>query len=129
MESGGYSPSLDYFLRIAATLELKIELVPPAKDESTKCKLFCDIDTAFVPSGSIVVSGGLKAVLEYYAGIGEDFLEAVHSMLVFDAVIYNEDIHFGNFRILRNNHSGALIASAYLFDYGLVLFNYARRRH
>jgi len=46
-------------------------------------------------------------------------------MLVFDAVIYNEDRHFGNFGVLRDNHSGALIAPAPLFDHGLSLFNYA----
>lgn len=92
---------------------------------ASKCKLFCDIDTAFVPIGRIVVSGGLKAVLEYYSEIGDDFLETVHSMLVFDALIYNEDRHFGNFGILRDNHSGALIGPAPLFDHGLALFNYA----
>jgi hypothetical protein len=92
---------------------------------ASKCKLFCDINTAFVPIGQIVVSGGLKAVLDYCAGIGEDFLEAVRSMLLFDAVIYNEDRHFGNFGVLRDNHSGALIAPAPLFDHGLALFNYA----
>ncbi|HQM96423.1 MAG TPA: helix-turn-helix domain-containing protein [Clostridia bacterium] len=92
---------------------------------ASKCKLFCDIDTAFIPIGQIVVSGGLKAVLDYYSGIGEDFLEALRSMLVFDAVIYNEDRHFGNFGVLRDNHSGALISPAPLFDHGLALFNYA----
>jgi len=92
---------------------------------ASKCRLFCDIDTAFIPIGRIVKSGGLRAVLEYCSKIGDDFLEAVRSMLVFDAVIYNEDRHFGNFGVLRDNHSGALIAPAPLFDHGLSLFNYA----
>ena len=92
---------------------------------ASKCKLFCDIDTAFVPIGQIVRSGGLRAVLEYCAEIGDDFLEAVRSMLVFDAVIYNEDRHFGNFGVLRDNHSGALLGIAPLFDHGISLFNYA----
>lgn len=92
---------------------------------ASKCKLFTDIDTAFVPIGRLVRSGGLQACLDYYAELGEDFLEAVHSMLVFDAVIYNEDRHFGNFGILRDNHSGALLAPAPIFDHGLSLFNYA----
>ncbi len=48
-------------------------------------------------------------------------------MLVFDAVIYNEDRHFGNFGVLRDNHSGAIIAPAPIFDNGLSLFNYAMR--
>ena len=70
-------------------------------------------------------SGGLKGVLEYYSNIGDDFFEALSSMLVFDSVIYNEDRHFGNFGVLRDNRSGALIGLAPLFDHGLSLFNYA----
>ena len=46
-------------------------------------------------------------------------------MLVFDAVIYNEDRHFGNFGILRDNHTGKIISPAPIFDNGLSLFNYA----
>ena len=46
-------------------------------------------------------------------------------MLIFDSVIYNEDRHFGNFGVLRDNHTGKLIAPAPLFDNGLSLFNYA----
>ena len=45
-------------------------------------------------------------------------------MLVFDALIYNEDRHFGNFGLLRDNHSGKVIAPAPIFDNGLSLFNY-----
>lgn len=46
-------------------------------------------------------------------------------MLVFDALIYNEDRHFGNFGVLRDNHSGNIIAPAPIFDNGLSLFCYA----
>jgi hypothetical protein len=48
-------------------------------------------------------------------------------MLVFDAVVYNADRHFGNFGVLRDNHTGALIAPAPLYDHGLSLFNYAMK--
>ncbi len=92
---------------------------------ASKCKLFTDIDTAFVPIGRLVHSGGLQGCLDYYAELGEDFSESIHSMLVFDAVIYNEDRHFGNFGILRDNHSEAIISPAPLFDHGVSLFNYA----
>jgi transcriptional regulator with XRE-family HTH domain len=94
---------------------------------ASTCRLFTDIATAYVPIGRIVTSGGLRACLDYHAELGEDFLEAVRSMLVFDAVIYNEDRHFGNFGILRDNHSGAIIAPAPLFDHGLSLFSFAMR--
>jgi hypothetical protein len=46
-------------------------------------------------------------------------------MLVFDAVIYNEDRHFGNFGVLRNNHTGKILGPAPIFDNGLSLFNFA----
>ena len=46
-------------------------------------------------------------------------------MLVFDAVIYNEDRHFGNFGILRHNRSGRILGPAPIFDNGLSLFNCA----
>jgi hypothetical protein len=92
---------------------------------ASKCKLFTGIDTAFIPVGRIVRTGGLKGCLDYYAGLGKDFAEAIKSMLVFDAVIYNEDRHFGNFGILRDNHTGNILSPAPLFDHGISLFNYA----
>ena len=51
---------------------------------ASKCQLFTDMDTAFVPIGRLVRSGGLQACLDYLAELGEDFAEAAHSMLVFD---------------------------------------------
>ena len=92
---------------------------------ASKCRLFTDIDTAYIPIGHIVRTGGLRAVVSYYKEQGEDFYEAIRSMLVFDAVVYNVDRHFGNFGVLRDNHSGKVLSPAPLFDQGLSLFNYA----
>lgn len=92
---------------------------------ASKCKLFTDIDTAFVPIGRIVKEGGIKACLDYYKSISDDAYEELCSMLVFDAVIYNEDRHFGNFGVLRDNHTGKVISPAPIFDNGLSLFNMA----
>lgn len=92
---------------------------------ASKCKIFTDIDTSFVSIGRIVKTGGIKACLDYYQTLGNNFSESLESMLVFDAVIYNEDRHFGNFGILRDNHTGKIISPAPIFDNGLSLFNYA----
>ena len=92
---------------------------------ASKCKLFTDIDTSYIPIGYLVKSGGIKACLEYYEGISQEAAEEIRSMLVFDAVIYNEDRHFGNFGILRDNNSGKVIGAAPIFDNGLSLFNFA----
>ena len=53
------------------------------------------------------------------------YADAIRDMLVFDALIYNEDRHFGNFGLLRNSHTGEVIAPAPLFDNGLSLFSFA----
>lgn len=94
---------------------------------ASKCRLFTDIDTSYIPIGRLVRDGGLKSCLEYYGNLGTDYLEQIKSMLVFDAVIYNEDRHFGNFGVLRDNRSGKITASAPIFDNGLSLFNFATK--
>lgn len=92
---------------------------------ASKCRLFTNIDTSFIPIGRIVRSGGLKSVLDFYADLGAGFNENVRSMLVFDAVVFNEDRHFGNFGLLRDNHSGDILRPAPLFDHGRSLFSFA----
>ncbi len=92
---------------------------------ASTCKLFPDKDTAFIPIGRIVREGGLQACLDYYATLGDSFVQQLRSMLVFDAVIYNEDRHFGNFGVLRDNHTGDIVSPVPIFDNGLSLFNYA----
>ena len=84
-----------------------------------------DIDTSFVPIGRIVHSGGIKACMDFYEKLGSEAAEELKSMLVFDAGFYNEDRHFGNFGVLRDNRSGKIIGPAPVFDNGLSLFNYA----
>ncbi len=92
---------------------------------ASRCKLFTDIDTSYIPIGRIVRKGGLKACLDYYQGLGPEAYEQIKSMLVLDAVIYNEDRHFGNFGVLRDNHTGDVTGAAPVFDNGMSLFNFA----
>lgn len=94
---------------------------------ASKCPLFTDIDTSFVPIGQLVKSGGIKGCLDYCDSLGPEFGEQLRSMLVFDALIYNEDRHFGNFGLLRDSHSGEITAPAPLFDHGQSLLFFAGR--
>ncbi len=94
---------------------------------ASKCRLFTDINTAYVPIDRLVPTGGIDACLNYYRELGEDFYQELVSMLVFDAVIINEDRHFGNFGVLRNNHSGRIISPAPIFDNGLSLLCYGTK--
>ena len=89
------------------------------------CVLFTSEDVSFIPIGRLVKNGGIDVVITYYKKIGDDFYQELVDMLVFDAVILNEDRHFGNFGLLIDSHTNKIIASAPIFDNGLSLLCYA----
>ena len=78
-----------------------------------------------MPVGRLVTRGGFAAVKDYYEEQGPEYLQALRDMVVFDAVIYNTDRHFGNFGFLIDNATNKIVAPAPLFDHGNSLFNYA----
>lgn len=92
---------------------------------SSTCELFTDINTAFVSAYSAFGVNDLQQCLDRYDELGEEYGEQLRSMLVFDALIYNTDRHFNNLGVLRDNHTGKIIAPAPVFDNGLSLFCYA----
>lgn len=94
---------------------------------ASKCRIFTDINTSYIPVGRIVKTGGIDACLDYYRELGEEFYQELASMLVFDAVVLNEDRHFGNFGILRDNRSGKIVSPAPVFDNGISLLCYAMK--
>ena len=91
----------------------------------SSCEIFTGKDVAFVPVGRIVKTGGIQAVREYLQALGPDFLKQYRDMIVFDAIIYNTDRHFGNFGFLVDSHTNKIMAPAPLFDHGNSLFNLA----
>ena len=127
--NAGREPYCEYYAsQIAQTMRLnavQYELENWKGITASKCALFTNKDVSYVPIGRIVRSGGIQKCLEYYDSKGSEFAEQIRSMLVFDALIYNEDRHFGNFGVLRDNHTGEIIAPAPIFDNGLSLFCYA----
>ena len=89
------------------------------------CELFTSKDVSFVPVGRIVRFGGMQAVKAYYKELGTDFEKALNEMLIFDALIFNTDRHYGNFGFLVDCHTNRILAPAPLFDHGNSLFNFA----
>lgn len=87
------------------------------------CKLFTDKDMAYVPMGRLLHNATLADTIEFFKSEGEVFAEQLKSMLMFDILIDNEDRHFGNFGVLRDNHNGEIIAPAPLSDHGMGLFS------
>lgn len=127
--NAGREPYCEYYAaQIAETMQLNAvhyNLENWKGITASKCALFTNVDTSYVPIGRIVRGGSIQKCLDYYDSLGVGFGEQLRSMLVFDALIYNEDRHFGNFGVLRDNHSGKIIAPAPIFDNGLSLLCYA----
>lgn len=94
---------------------------------ASRCRLFTNRYLSYVPIGRIVTSGGIQACLDYYKKLGDEFYEQLVDMLVFDAVIINEDRHFGNFGVLRDNRTGKIVAPAPVFDNGVSMLCFAMK--
>ncbi len=89
------------------------------------CELFTHKTRSYIPTGRIVTEGGWVAVLHDYKERGDRYYESLLDMLIFDAVICNEDRHFGNFGVIVDNDTNTIVDPAPIFDNGLSLFNYA----
>lgn len=129
--NAGREPYCEYYAsQIAETMQLNAvhyDLESWKGITASKCALFTSVDTSYIPIGRIVRTGGIQKCLDFYDSLGVEFGEQIRSMLVFDALIYNEDRHFGNFGVLRDNHTGKIVAPAPIFDNGLSLLCYAGR--
>lgn len=89
------------------------------------CELFTDIDHSYVPIFRFVPDYSLRKVSEFIKDLGDNFYDEFVDMLIFDALIYNEDRHFGNFGLIVDNRTNEPCSFAPIFDNGLSLFNYA----
>ena len=89
------------------------------------CELLTSKEYSFMPVGRIVTKGGFEAVRDFYKSMGEDYVNALNDMIVFDAIICNTDRHFGNFGFLVDNKTNKIVAPAPLFDHGNSLFSFA----
>ncbi len=89
------------------------------------CELFTNKQLSYIPTGRIVTDGGWGAVIKYYQALGDRYYQSLVDMLIFDAVICNEDRHFGNFGLIVDNKTNKIVDIAPIFDNGLSLFNYA----
>lgn len=124
----GREPFCEYYAsQIAETMRLNAvhyDLENWKGITASKCSLFTDVDTSYISAGRIVKDYEIQKCVEFYDELGPEFGEQIRSMLVFDALIYNEDRHYGNFGVLRDNHTGKITAPAPIFDNGLSLLCY-----
>lgn len=90
---------------------------------SSTCKLFTSKNISYVQIGDVVSHGGIKKVYEYVKCLG--FEEKFINMILFDAICINTDRHYGNFGLLRDNHTGEFNDFAPIFDNGESLLSKA----
>lgn len=90
------------------------------------CDAFTSEEFGYVPFSAISHdSTGLLDVLDV---MREFHLEKeIRDMFIFDAVVFNEDRHKGNFGFLVNNDSGEIVDMAPLFDHNIALLCYAEQ--
>lgn len=94
-------------------------------DICSTCELFTDMDHSYVPMYRFVQKPTLRTVADFLTQLGPEYYDAFSDMLIFDALICNEDRHFGNFGLMVDNHTNQPVGFAPIFDNGLSLFNYA----
>lgn len=127
--SSGNEPYSEYYAaQIAQTMGLNV--VSYGLEQwigilSSTCKLFTDIDTAYVPIGRLIKDVNIAKCIDYTDTFSLEYSNQIRSMMLFDCLICNEDRHFGNFGVLRDNHTGRILGPAPLFDHGLSLFSQA----
>ncbi len=117
-----------YAAQIAERMEIKhvpYDLASWKKSICSTCALFCDIDHSYVPFYLFIEHYSLRTAAEYCKHLGDEFYNEFVDMLIFDALIFNEDRHWGNFGLMVDNHTNTPYAFAPVFDNGLSLFNYA----
>ena len=94
------------------------------KNLCSTCELFTDIDHSYVPIYRLVDNCTLRTAADYLRMLGDEIFNEFVDMLIFDALIYNEDRHFGNFGLMIDNKTNKQFAFAPVFDHGLSLFNF-----
>ena len=111
--NSGLEPYSEYYAsQIAKTMDLHYVDYGLSKWKGklcSTCLLFTNENISYIPVGRIIKTGGIELL----------------DMLVFDAVILNEDRHFGNFGFLIDNKSNKIVGCAPIFDNGLSLLCYA----
>ena len=93
---------------------------------ASKCKLFTDEDTGYVPISRLGIDiSNTDKILEFYERIGSE--ESFRRMLVLDGIIFNVDRHAGNYGVLVNNDTQEILTMAPVFDLNLALLPYVEK--
>lgn len=129
--NAGLEPYSEFYIsQIAEALQLDSVTYGLRSHNGRMCSI-CDIFTSekhgFVPYALVDHEGSstMISVLEYFEALGLE--KEVRDMFVFDAVVFNEDRHKGNFGFIVDNDSFKIEGMAPLFDHNIALLCYAEQ--
>ena len=93
------------------------------KELVSVCKLFTSEEKGYVPFSAFYEKFDKKSTEETFK-ILESMMgkEALEDIMVFDAIIFNQDRHLGNFGMLFDNNTKKMTEPAPVFDNGASLF-------
>ena len=94
------------------------------KKTASRCKLFTSEEEGFASFAAFYSKKvSPREILEFYAKLGceDDF----RRMIVFDAVSFNTDRHYGNHGVIFRNDTLEICGMAPVFDYNQALLPYA----
>ena len=95
------------------------------KQVCSKCELFTDKYTSYVPICRFGDFHDLIEISSFIKSLGGDIHDSFADMLIFDCLIYNEDRHQGNFGLLLDSRTNKVLSFAPVFDNGMGLFPFA----
>ena len=95
------------------------------KSVCSVCEIFTSKEYAFVPIWHFGDFKNIVEVADYLKKCGKKYYDDFVDMMIFDALIYNTDRHYGNFGMLVDTGTNKPVALAPIFDNGLGLFPYA----
>lgn len=129
--NAGLEPYSEYYIsQIARALGLhsvEYGLRFRADRVCSVCDIFTSERYGYVPYAAVELAKGasLMPVIRYYASIGLE--QEIRDMFVFDAVVFNEDRHKGNFGFIVDNEKQEIVEMAPLFDHNIALLCYAEQ--
>lgn len=90
------------------------------------CDAFTSEDVGYLPFAGVgLQSNTLRAVLDKFENYG--LRKNAINMFIFDAVIFNEDRHKGNFGFIIDNDTNEVLGMAPLFDHNIAMLCYAEQ--
>ena len=97
------------------------------KSVCSVCELFTSKELAYVPMWRFGEFKNIVELADYLKKCGKDYYTDFVDMMIFDALIYNTDRHYGNFGMLVDTKTNKPVSLAPIFDNGLGLFPYAAK--